>query len=44
MRTGDVPHSHADVTKAKTLLNYDPRVTFEEGIKRTVDWFKEHSL
>jgi UDP-N-acetylglucosamine/UDP-N-acetylgalactosamine 4-epimerase len=43
MRTGDVPHSHADVTKAKTLLNYDPRVTFEVGITRTVDWFNEHS-
>jgi UDP-glucose 4-epimerase len=39
-RTGDIKHSQGDITAARELLGYDPEVSFEEGLKRTVDWFK----
>jgi UDP-glucuronate 4-epimerase len=38
---GDVPYTCADVSKAAYLLGYQSRVTFEEGIRRTVAWYKE---
>jgi UDP-N-acetylglucosamine/UDP-N-acetyl-alpha-D-glucosaminouronate 4-epimerase len=38
-RTGDVQHSHADISLARKLLGYEPKVRFEEGLKKTVDWF-----
>ena len=40
-RAGDVPHTLADVAKAKRLLAYTPLVGFEEGFRRTVDHFRE---
>ncbi len=39
-RTGDVRHSVADISKAKRLLDYSPRVTLEEGLKRVVEWYR----
>jgi len=39
-RPGDVRHSLADITKARQLLGYRPTVSFEEGLERTVAWFK----
>jgi UDP-glucose 4-epimerase len=39
-RTGDVPHTLADVSKAKRLLGYAPLVDFDEGFRRTVEYFK----
>ncbi|MFI8685644.1 NAD-dependent epimerase/dehydratase family protein [Rossellomorea sp. NPDC077527] len=41
-RVGDVTSTCADITKAKDVLGYSPAVSFEEGIKRTVQWMKEH--
>jgi UDP-glucuronate 4-epimerase len=38
---GDVPYTCADVTKAYRLLGYKAKVPFEEGIKRTVAWYKD---
>jgi UDP-glucuronate 4-epimerase len=38
---GDVPYTCADVSKAERLLGYRSTVTFEEGIRRTVAWYKE---
>jgi nucleoside-diphosphate-sugar epimerase len=38
-RAGDVMHSRADITKAKALLGYEPIVTFDKGLKKTVEWF-----
>jgi nucleoside-diphosphate-sugar epimerase len=40
-RAGDVRDSLADLTKARTLLKYEPVVTFKEGLRRTVEWYKE---
>ena len=39
-RAGDVPHTLADVSKAKRLLGYTPLVGFDEGLARTVDYFR----
>ena len=38
---GDVPYTCADVSKAERLLGYRSQVPFEEGIRRTVQWYKE---
>ncbi|HEY6390081.1 MAG TPA: GDP-mannose 4,6-dehydratase [Bryobacteraceae bacterium] len=35
---GDVPMTFADLTKARRLLDYSPKVPFREGLKRTVEW------
>ncbi|CAN0062078.1 unnamed protein product, partial [Discosporangium mesarthrocarpum] len=37
---GDVPRTCANVAKARRMLGYAPKVTFEEGIRRTVDWYR----
>ena len=37
---GDVSVTYADITKAKRILNYQPKVKMEEGIKRFVEWYK----
>ncbi len=39
-RAGDVPHTLADVSKAKRLLGYVPLVDFDEGFRRTVEHFR----
>jgi len=37
---GDVPITYADITKAKKLLNYEPKVKIEEGIEKFVEWYR----
>jgi nucleoside-diphosphate-sugar epimerase len=39
-RAGDVRDSQADISKARTLLGYEPTVTFEEGLRRTIEWYR----
>lgn len=39
-REGDVRDSQASIDKARRLLGYEPFVPFEEGLRRTVDWFR----
>jgi UDP-glucose 4-epimerase len=39
-RTGDIRHSCADISKARTMLGYVPRVPFEEGLARTLAWYR----
>lgn len=41
-RVGDVMHTLADVTKAKVLLGYEPKVRFWEGLDRTIDWYEKN--
>jgi UDP-N-acetylglucosamine 4-epimerase len=38
-RLGDIPHSLADITKAKTLLKYQPLFSIQDGLKATVKWY-----
>ena len=40
-RTGDVRNSQADISKAAALLGYAPLVSLEEGLRRTVEWFRK---
>jgi len=39
-RSGDIPHSLANIDKAKTLLGYDPQYSINQGMSNTIDWFK----
>ena len=40
-RFGDVKNSLADITEAKNNLGYMPEILFEEGLKRTINWFRK---
>lgn len=40
-RKGDIRHSYADITRAELLINYKPAVTFEEGLRRTVNYYEQ---
>ena len=40
-RAGDVKHSLADLSRTEKHLGYKPTVDFEEGLRRTVDWYRE---
>ncbi len=40
-RTGDVPQSLADVSRARARLGYDPEVSARQGLDRVVAWFRE---
>ncbi len=39
-RAGDIKHSLADISKAEAGLGYKPKVDFEEGLRRTVEWYR----
>ena len=39
-RTGDIKHSFADLTRAKSILGYQPVVAFEPGLERTLEWYR----
>ena len=39
-RAGDVKHSMADITKARKLIGFEPKVDFRTGLRRTVDWYR----
>lgn len=40
-RVGDVRHSLADITRAREFLGYEPTVGLEEGLRKTIDWWKQ---
>ena len=42
-RDGDIKHSLADISAAEQHLGYKPRVSFEEGLRLTVDWYRTQS-
>ena len=39
-RSGDIKHSLADISRAQAKLKYQPLVNFEEGLRRTVEWYR----
>jgi nucleoside-diphosphate-sugar epimerase len=39
-REGDIRDSLADISQARQFLSYDPQVGFEEGLRRTFDWYR----
>jgi len=40
-RDGDIRDSQADISQAREYLGYEPQVTFEEGLARTFEWYRE---
>jgi UDP-glucuronate 4-epimerase len=40
LQPGDVPQTFADITKARTLLNYNPQTPIEDGIRQFIQWFQ----
>jgi nucleoside-diphosphate-sugar epimerase len=40
MRTGDVMHSLADCSLARSTIGYEPQVFFDDGLTRAIDWYK----
>ena len=43
-RTSDVRNLCANINRAKAVLGFEPQMSFENGIKETLDWYKENSL
>lgn len=41
-RIGDIKHSNADISKAKELLDYNPKWNFERGLKAAIQWYKDN--
>ncbi len=41
-RPGDIKHSLADIKRAQELIGYEPLITFEQGIAKAIDWYKEN--
>ncbi|MFH0818680.1 MAG: GDP-mannose 4,6-dehydratase [Patescibacteria group bacterium] len=39
---GDVDETYADIIKAKKLLNYEPKTSIEDGVKKFIEWYKEY--
>ena len=42
MQPGDVDRTYADISKAKRLIGYSPKTSFEEGINKFVNWYKDN--
>lgn len=40
-RVGDVRESLADITQARTVLGYEPKTSLEEGLRQTIDYYRE---
>jgi UDP-N-acetylglucosamine/UDP-N-acetylgalactosamine 4-epimerase len=38
-RKGDIPHSNASIEKAKKYLSYEPKISFEKGIEKTIEYY-----
>ena len=42
IQPGDVNITYADITKAKRLIGYEPKISFETGIEKFIQWYKEN--
>lgn len=42
-RPGDVKNSYAEISKARKMLKYEPLVPFNEGLKKTINWYQERN-
>ncbi|MGZ4789748.1 MAG: NAD-dependent epimerase/dehydratase family protein [Terriglobales bacterium] len=40
-RAGDIRHCFADITEARKVLGYEPKVKFNDGVRELVDWLRE---
>ena len=44
MPLGDVPHTYANIEKAKQDFQYEPKTSLEEGLKKTYNWMIKEGL
>jgi nucleoside-diphosphate-sugar epimerase len=44
VRAGDILHSQADVTRARRMMGYEAKTTFEEGLRLTVEWYRDSGV
>ncbi|HEV2322935.1 MAG TPA: SDR family oxidoreductase [Terracidiphilus sp.] len=42
-RPGDVRHSQADIELARRIMGFEPRTTFEDGLRSTVEWYRNYA-
>ena len=42
MQPGDVKESFADITNSKKYLNYEPKISIDEGIPKFIKWYKDY--
>ena len=42
MMPGNVERTYANISKAKELIGYVPKTSFEEGVKKYIKWYKEN--
>lgn len=42
-RSGDILHSQADIGMARKFLGYEPKILFEEGLQKTVEWYRANA-
>jgi len=43
-RKGDILHSHANIDRVKSALNYAPSTPLQEGLDKTIAWYLEHAV
>lgn len=43
-RAGDIKHSYSDISLAREVLGYEPSVSFEEGLRRTIAWYAQQPI
>jgi UDP-glucose 4-epimerase len=43
-RAGDIKHSLADISRIETAIGYKPTVMFEEGLRQTVEWYRNQTV
>ena len=44
MQPGDVDRTYADITKAKQLIGYEPKTSFEDGIRKFIEWYQKEKV
>lgn len=42
LQPGESAESHADISKAKTLLHYSPKISLKEGLRKFIDWYDQY--
>lgn len=42
MQLGDVNRTYADISKAKNLIDYEPKTEFEVGVRNFIEWYKKN--
>lgn len=43
-RPGDVKHSLADITKARTLIGFEPVISFKDGLEKAICWYRDNLM